>query len=76
MKHTRYRSPNIEFSKQEDALMLDRNVNYHHRGQPGGRVVKFASSTAGGPVFHWFESWAPHGTAHQTTLRQHPTCHN
>ena len=27
-------------------------------GWPHGRVVKSARSTAGGPVFHWFESWA------------------
>ena len=28
------------------------------RGWPHGRVVKFAHSAAGGPVFRWFESWA------------------
>ena len=28
------------------------------RGWPRGRVVKFAGSTAGGPEFRWFESWA------------------
>ena len=28
------------------------------RGRPRGRVVKFARSTAGGPVFRRFESWA------------------
>ncbi len=28
------------------------------RGWPRGRVVKFARSAAGGPVFRWFESWA------------------
>ena len=27
-------------------------------GWPCGRVVKFARSAAGGPVFCWFESWA------------------
>src|SRR3712207_2960027 len=27
-------------------------------GWPRGRVVKFARSTAGGPVFRWFKSWA------------------
>ena len=27
-------------------------------GWPRGRVVKFAHSAAGGPVFHQFESWA------------------
>ena len=27
------------------------------RGWPRGRVVKFARSAAGGPVFRWFESW-------------------
>ena len=30
----------------------------YSRGWPCGRVVKFARSTAGGPVFRWFESWA------------------
>src|SRR3712207_2975170 len=28
------------------------------RGWPSGRVVKFARSAAGGPVFRRFESWA------------------
>ena len=28
------------------------------RGWPRGRVVKFARSAAGGPVFSQFESWA------------------
>ena len=28
------------------------------RGRPHGRVVKFAHSAAGGPVFRQFESWA------------------
>ena len=27
-------------------------------GWPRGRVVKFERSSAGGPVFRWFESWA------------------
>ena len=27
-------------------------------GWPRGRVVKFARSAAGVPVFRWFESWA------------------
>ena len=27
-------------------------------GWPRGQVVKFTHSAAGGPVFHWFESWA------------------
>ncbi|XP_070367900.1 E3 ubiquitin-protein ligase RNF103 isoform X4 [Equus asinus] len=27
------------------------------RGWPRGRVVEFARSAAGGPVFRWFESW-------------------
>ena len=26
-------------------------------GWPRGRVVKFARSAVGGPVFRWFESW-------------------
>ena len=28
------------------------------RGWPRGRVVRFARSAAGGPVFRWFGSWA------------------
>ena len=30
----------------------------HFWGWPHGRVVKFVRSTAGGPVFHRFGSWA------------------
>ena len=36
-------------------------------GWPRGRVVKFARSAAGGPVFRRFESWAqtwPHSSSH------------
>ena len=33
-------------------------MKQHARGWPCGRVVKFVRSTAGGPVFRWFESWA------------------
>src|SRR3712207_3614442 len=32
--------------------------NHVSWGWPRGRVVKLAHSTAGGPVFRWFESWA------------------
>ena len=32
--------------------------NIVNRGWPRGRVVKFARSAAGGPVFRRFESWA------------------
>ena len=50
-----------------------------------------STSTGAGPVAEWLSSCAPlqaaqcfvgsnpgrgHGTAHQTTLRQRPTCHN
>uniref|UniRef100_A0A8C4L284 Serine/threonine-protein phosphatase 2A regulatory subunit B'' subunit gamma n=1 Tax=Equus asinus TaxID=9793 RepID=A0A8C4L284_EQUAS len=34
------------------------SLNYFFRGWPRGRVVKFARSAAGGPVFRRFESWA------------------
>ena len=46
-------------------------------GWAHGGVVKVTRSAAGGPVF--FVGSNPgcgHGTAHQTTLRQRPTCHN
>ena len=32
--------------------------NKNRRGWPCGLAIKFARSTAGGPVFRWFESWA------------------
>ena len=37
------------------------NVHFKNKGGGGwlrGPVVKFTRSTAGGPVFRWFESWA------------------
>ena len=46
------------------------------RGQPHGRVVKFARSAS---AAHGFTSSDPgwgHGTTHQAMLRWHPTCHN
>ena len=30
----------------------------NYGGWPHGQVVKFTRSTAGGPVFRWFEPWA------------------
>ena len=39
-------------------LLSSLHKNKSFRGWPRGRVVKFACSAAGGPVFRWFESWA------------------
>ena len=39
------------------SLELGRHLKKLGGGWPRGRVVKFACSAAGGPVFHWFESW-------------------
>ena len=46
-----------------------------YRGQPRGRVVKFLYSTAGGPVFHQFESWARtwhHSSSHAAAASHMP----
>ena len=66
-----YRLPFIYFIKQNNncsvinrlgfrKIIFRRNVILRRSswGWPRGRVVKFARSAAGGPVFHWFESWA------------------
>ena len=42
-------------------------------GWPRGRVVKFARSAAGGPVFRWFESWARTWHCSSAMLWRHPT---
>ena len=47
------KQPNVSERPSTRAVM-----NAHPGGWPRGRVVKFARSAAGGPVFHWFESWA------------------
>ena len=44
-------------------------------GQPRGWVVKFTSSTAGSPGFHWFESWAwtwHHSSSHAEVASHMP----
>ena len=46
---------------------------YIYWGCPRGRVVKFVRSPAGGPVFHWFESWARtwHCSSNHAELASH-----
>ena len=46
------------------------------RGQPHGRVVKFACSAAVAQGFAHLDPGHGHDTTQQATLRQHPTCHN
>ena len=44
-----------------------------------GHVAEWLSLRAPLQAAQWFVSSNPgrgHGTAHQTTLKQHPTCHN
>ena len=43
------------------------------RGWPRGRVVEFACSAAGGPVFRWFKSWARtwHGSSSHAEAASH-----
>ena len=45
-------------------------------GWPCGQVVKFAHSTSAAQGFTGSDPGHGHGTAHQATLRRHPTCHN
>ena len=47
-----------------------------HRGQPRGRVVKFACSASLAQGFTGLDPGHGHGTAHQAMLRRRPTCHN
>ena len=46
------------------------------RGQPRGRVVKFAPSTWAAQGFAGLDPGSRRSTAHQPTLRRRPTCHN
>ena len=43
------------FQSKAESLSLKYVIYW---GWPHGRVVKFACSAAGSPVFRWFESWA------------------
>ena len=77
--------PNCEFLTQNMYLL-------HTVGEESETKSRFKTSLKGaGPVAEWLSSRAPlqaaqcfvaskpgcgHGTAHQTTLRQCPTCHN
>ena len=45
-------------------------------GRPHGRVVKFARSATAAQGFSGSDPGHRHGTAHQATLRWHPTYYN
>ena len=47
-----------------------------NRGQPRGRVVKFARSAAVDQGFAGSDPGHGHGTTHQATLGQRTTCHS
>ena len=56
-------------------LLQDKNI----RAQGAGPVVRWLSLCAPLQAAQCFIGSNPglgHGTAHQTMLRQHPTCHN
>ena len=46
------------------------------RGQPHGRIVKFARSASAVQGFTGSDPGCRHSTTHQAMLRRHPTCHN
>ena len=46
------------------------------RGRPCDQVVKFTCSASVAQGFAGSDPGLRHGTIHQATLRQHPTCHN
>ena len=66
-------------------------MHYFYNGKNKCNFFKKEKKDGAGPVAKWLSSCAPlqvaqcfvssnpgrgHGTAHQTTLRQRPTCHN
>ena len=51
--------PNSPTSLEDPLYLLNSTLKRNlWGGWPCGRVVRFARSAAGGPVFRWFESWA------------------
>ena len=48
----------VNLGKSLNFCVLFPHLKMEIRGWPHGRVVEFARSAAGGPVFGWFESWA------------------
>ena len=44
--------------KNQQIDKSDQDKDKEKGGWPRGRVVEFAHSAAGGPVFRWFKSWA------------------
>ena len=53
-----------------------RSKLFSYRGRSCGQVVKFACSASAAQGFASLDPGRGHGTAHQATLRQRPTCHN
>ena len=52
--HNHYATCDRSAIREKETLKIYRNAG----GWPRGGVVKFTRSTAGGPVFRWFEAWA------------------
>ena len=61
-----------DFLKVEGGIFKKRSVG----GRPRDQVVKFARSASSAKGFTGSNPGHGHGTAHQATLRRHPTCHN
>ena len=74
----------VSFQESNNVKAMLREVKFPN-------YFKNSVTQGAGPVAEWLSSRAPlqaaqcfvgsnpgrgHGTAHQTTLRQHPTCHN
>ncbi|XP_070376698.1 serine/threonine-protein kinase Nek5 isoform X3 [Equus asinus] len=59
-----------------DEEQLDPRSDDDDTGQPRGRVVKFTRSASAAQGFTGSNPGRGHGAAHQTMLRQCPTCHN
>ena len=67
----------FRWSRKRSTLFMLKNVLWKtSRGWPGGQVVKFRRSAAGGQCFVGSNPGSGHGTANQITLRRCPTCHN
>ena len=61
--------------READDKQMNKEEKYWIGGQPRGRMIKFVCSAAAGQGFTSSNPGCGHGTAHQATLRQRPTCH-
>ena len=64
------------WAKKPNTKECEYITNSNTRGQPCGRVVKFACSAAGTQGFACSDPAHGHGSTHQAMLRWHPMCHN